>query len=146
MVDDPCAAVRAAARSVALGGTLHVVDFGDMAGLPSWFRKGMTAWLARFHVRHRPEIEETIKMLTSERRSTTERTSLAGGYALLLRLRQLAQVEPEGLEQLRDRDASLVENSPHVPTTTPSRGGTTRTRRPWELERARIRKLARRRT
>ena len=32
MVDDPEAAVRAAARHLAPGGTLHVVDFGDMAG------------------------------------------------------------------------------------------------------------------
>lgn len=86
MVDDPARAVRAAARSLAPGGTLHIVDFGDMAGLPAWFRTGMTAWLARFHVRHRPEVEATLRALASGRRSRMERTTLAGGYALLLRL------------------------------------------------------------
>ena len=38
MVDEPEAAVRAAVRHLAPGGTLHIVDFGDMAGLPGWFR------------------------------------------------------------------------------------------------------------
>ena len=46
--------LRAAVRHLAPGGTLHVVDFGDMAGLPGWFRRAMAAWLAKFHVRHRP--------------------------------------------------------------------------------------------
>ena len=32
--------------AVAPGGELHVVDFGQQAGLPAWFRGGLSAWLA----------------------------------------------------------------------------------------------------
>jgi S-adenosylmethionine-diacylgycerolhomoserine-N-methlytransferase len=62
-VDDPERAVRAAFRCLAPVGTLHVVDFGDMAGLPSWFRWAMTAWLDRFGVHHRPEVDATLRGL-----------------------------------------------------------------------------------
>lgn len=88
MVDDPARAVRAAARSLAPGGTLHIVDFGDMAGLPAWFRTGTTAWLARFHVRHRPEVEATLRALAAEGARRLETVAVARHYALLLRLRQ----------------------------------------------------------
>jgi S-adenosylmethionine-diacylgycerolhomoserine-N-methlytransferase len=43
MVDDREAALRVAADALAPGGSLHVVDFGDLAGLPKWFRRVMTA-------------------------------------------------------------------------------------------------------
>lgn len=88
MVDDPAAAVRAAARNLAPGGTLHVVDFGDMAGLASWFRYGMTAWLASFHVRHRPEIEATLRALEAEDAGRFETVAIARRYALFQHLRQ----------------------------------------------------------
>lgn len=87
MVDDPAAAVRAAVRHLAPGGTLHVVDFGGMAGLPPWFRRGMTAWLARFHVRHRPEVEAELRALAAGTGARVERAELGRGYALLLRSR-----------------------------------------------------------
>jgi S-adenosylmethionine-diacylgycerolhomoserine-N-methlytransferase len=37
--------VEAAAGQLAPGGELHVVDFGDLAGLPDWSRQGLNAWL-----------------------------------------------------------------------------------------------------
>ncbi|MFO1072907.1 MAG: class I SAM-dependent methyltransferase [Geminicoccaceae bacterium] len=87
MVDDPEAAVRAAWRHLAPGGTLHIVDFGDMAGLPGWCRTAMTAWLSRFHVRHRPEVERTLQELARTHGGRLERIGICGRYALLLRLR-----------------------------------------------------------
>jgi S-adenosylmethionine-diacylgycerolhomoserine-N-methlytransferase len=87
MVDDPAAAIRAAVRALAPRGTLHVVDFGDMAGLPGWCRRAMTAWLARFRVRHRPEVEASLRAWAAEMCWRLERAELASGYALLLRLR-----------------------------------------------------------
>ena len=87
MVDDPEAALRAAWRHLAPGGTLHIVDFGDMAGLPGWCRRLMVAWLARFHVRHRPEIERTLAELAAVHGGRLERTDIGGRYAMLLRLR-----------------------------------------------------------
>ena len=87
MVDDPEAALRAAARQLAPSGTLHVVDFGDMAGLPGLVRQAMAAWLARFHVRHRPEVEATLLQLAVERSGWVESVGIFWRYAQLQRLR-----------------------------------------------------------
>jgi S-adenosylmethionine-diacylgycerolhomoserine-N-methlytransferase len=86
MVDDPEAALRAATAGLAAGGSLHVVDFGDMRGLPAWFRRSMVAWLARFHVRHRPETEATLRHLAEERGGVLETVEILGRYAMLHRL------------------------------------------------------------
>lgn len=87
MVDDPTAAVRAAAGALRPGvGTLHVVDFGSMAGLPAPVPALMRGWLARFGVRHRPEVEATLRELAAGGRGRlTEAARIARGYALLLR-------------------------------------------------------------
>jgi S-adenosylmethionine-diacylgycerolhomoserine-N-methlytransferase len=86
MVDDPGAAVRAAMRRLAPGGTLHIVDFGDMAGLPSWFRRTMVGWLARFHVRHRPEVADVLRGLADDGGARLEIFAIARRYAMLMRL------------------------------------------------------------
>jgi S-adenosylmethionine-diacylgycerolhomoserine-N-methlytransferase len=85
MVDDAERAVRAAFRCLAPAGTLHVVDFGDMAGLPGWFRRGMVAWLRRFGVRHRPEVEATLRALAGVG-VRVETAEIGRRYALLHRL------------------------------------------------------------
>jgi len=86
MVDDPECAVQAAFRCLALAGTLHVVDFGDMAGLPRWFRRGIAAWLRRFGVRHRPAVEATLRALAGAG-SKVETTEIGRRYALPHKLR-----------------------------------------------------------
>ncbi len=86
MVDDPEAAVRAAAGVLLPGGTLHIVDFGDMAKLPGWFRKAMVGWLARFHVRHKPVVEPTLRALADTDGGTVQTIEIARRYAMLLRL------------------------------------------------------------
>jgi S-adenosylmethionine-diacylgycerolhomoserine-N-methlytransferase len=86
MVDDPATVVRTAAHHLAPWGTLHIVDFGDMAGLPRWFRGAMAAWLARFHVHHRPEVEATLRQVATERQAHLESVGIAGRYAMLQRL------------------------------------------------------------
>jgi S-adenosylmethionine-diacylgycerolhomoserine-N-methlytransferase len=84
MVDDPERAVRAAFRHLTPVGTLHVVDFGDMAGLPGWFRRGMAAWLRRFGVRHRPEVKAELHRLAATSDALVECQLIAEGYAMLL--------------------------------------------------------------
>lgn len=87
MVDDPESALRAAAGALAPGGSLHVVDFGDMAELPRWFAALMRTWLGKFHVHHRPEVERTLAALAREQAAVLERIAIGRRYALLFRLR-----------------------------------------------------------
>lgn len=91
MVDDPAAALRSAAAALRPGGTLHVVDFGDMAHLPRWFAGLMRVWLARFHVRHRPEVAPTLRRIAEQHGGKLAETQIARRYALLYRLRLPAQ-------------------------------------------------------
>ncbi len=60
------AALRQAYAAVAAGGRLHVVDFGDQADLPRWFRAGLRAWLANFSVEPRAELEAELETLAAE--------------------------------------------------------------------------------
>jgi S-adenosylmethionine-diacylgycerolhomoserine-N-methlytransferase len=50
MVQDPQRALDNARRSVAPGGRVVVVDFGDLLGLPALPRVVLRRWLALFHV------------------------------------------------------------------------------------------------
>jgi S-adenosylmethionine-diacylgycerolhomoserine-N-methlytransferase len=50
MIPDWEGALDHAAGLLADGGALHIVDFGDLAGLPSPFAALLRSWLARFHV------------------------------------------------------------------------------------------------
>ena len=75
--------MRAAVAAARAGGTLHVVDFGDMAGLPDWFRGAIAAWLARFQVRYRPEVKATLDTLRAS--GGLEIFEIARRYAILMR-------------------------------------------------------------
>jgi S-adenosylmethionine-diacylgycerolhomoserine-N-methlytransferase len=50
MIPDWEAALDHAAGLLAGDGQLHIVDFGDLAGLPRPFAAALRAWLAKFHV------------------------------------------------------------------------------------------------
>lgn len=60
MIPDWQRALTEALRHVAPGGRLMVVDFGDQAALPSAFRSLLRAWLARFHVTPREDLEAVL--------------------------------------------------------------------------------------
>lgn len=53
-------ALAPALAAVAPGGSLHVVDFGQFEGWPRWFKAGMYAWLAKFTVYPRADLEEAL--------------------------------------------------------------------------------------
>jgi len=66
MIPDWKAAVEQAAAVLAPGGSLHIVDFGDLDGLPGVGRKGLLAWLAHFHVTPRSDLAEfAVTLATS---------------------------------------------------------------------------------
>lgn len=66
MIPDWQAALQQAARHVAPGGQLAVVDFGQQSGLPRWFRKSLLAWLDRFHVSPRANLPEMMARLAHD--------------------------------------------------------------------------------
>jgi S-adenosylmethionine-diacylgycerolhomoserine-N-methlytransferase len=68
---------------VALGGSLHVVDFGDCAGLPAPFKAGLRRWLTAFDVTPRNDLPDALARLAADRSMTCEVESRFGGYAIL---------------------------------------------------------------
>jgi len=48
------------------GGSLHIVDFGEQSRLPSAFRAGLRAWLRKFSVEPRAELEGELRRLAQE--------------------------------------------------------------------------------
>ena len=53
-------AIEEAIRHLKADGTFHAVDFGQQDELPRWFRRALVAWLARFHVDPRADLEEVL--------------------------------------------------------------------------------------
>lgn len=59
-------AVTHAASLLAPGGSLHIVDFGDLSGLPAPLRAGLRAWLTRFHVTPRADLGAALAALCED--------------------------------------------------------------------------------
>jgi len=82
--------MRDAANRLAPGGELHIVDFGDLAGLPAWTRRGLYAWLERFHVTPRADLFDVAGAIAAEFGGTSERQALYRGFAWIAVLRKPA--------------------------------------------------------
>lgn len=65
MIPDWQSVIRAAHAATAPGGRMLIVDFGDCADLPGFFKRGLGAWLARFHVHPRTELEAELRALSA---------------------------------------------------------------------------------
>lgn len=63
------------------GGSLHVVDFGQQEHLPRWFRDLLRAWLAKFHVEPRAELEAAMRSAAAAAGGEALFTSLYRDYA-----------------------------------------------------------------
>lgn len=81
MIPDWQGAIRTAAAQLRPGGVLHIVDFGDQHGLPSWFRALLQAWLARFHVTPRDGLADTLAQVAGEMGLEGGTVPLYRGYA-----------------------------------------------------------------
>ena len=64
-------------------GSLHVVDFGMQRQLPAWFRAMLHAWLTKFHVTPRGDMEAVMRELATEHSGRLEFASLYRDYARL---------------------------------------------------------------
>ena len=79
-------AIAAAARAVAAGGNLHIVDFGQQERLPRWFRRGLFAWLDKFDVTPRAELALTLSRIAQAQSLHDDCRPLYRGYAWMGRL------------------------------------------------------------
>lgn len=80
MIPDWKQALNAAQAALAADGRVHVVDFGDLKGLPPLGERALRAWLALFHVAPREELLRTIEKGGS---GDTKLDLLAGRYAFI---------------------------------------------------------------
>jgi S-adenosylmethionine-diacylgycerolhomoserine-N-methlytransferase len=76
------AALREAVRHLAPGGSLHIVDFGDQAGLPAPFRATLNRWLALFHVSPRKTLAAELSRLALSLGLRAKAESRFRGYAV----------------------------------------------------------------
>jgi len=75
------AAVSEALAHLAPGGSLHVVDFGGQDRLPHWFRVALVAWLSKFHVEPRGDLEQVLREAAVACGGTLDFESLHRDYA-----------------------------------------------------------------
>ena len=80
--------LASAARLLARGGELHVVDFGQQEGLPTAFRSGLRAWLAQFHVTPRAQLRQAVEQLAREHDAAVTFVPVGRGYAWRLTLKK----------------------------------------------------------
>lgn len=90
MIPDWRAAATQAVAVLAPGGSLHIVDFGDLAGLPAPLSSALRAWLARFHVTPRRELAEFAASLAAQRRMACRMRRGPFGYYQLLTITRKA--------------------------------------------------------
>lgn len=84
MMDDWREALEYAFTQIRPGGTIYVVDFGDQAGLPTWFKRALKRWLDQFHVRFRPEIRAYFEEQEKAGRGRMTYRPVMRGYAYRL--------------------------------------------------------------
>ena len=83
MIPDWKLVLEHAAGLLAPDGALHVVDFGDQAELPGWFREGIFAWLDHFSVTPRLELGEQLNSMAPLPERCCRVRKLYGGYAVI---------------------------------------------------------------
>lgn len=83
MIPDWEKTVAASLAALKPGGSLHIADFGQQEGLPRWFGPMLRAWLRRFHVTPRANLESTLRTMIDGAPYRLEFTSHALGYAWL---------------------------------------------------------------
>lgn len=75
------AALDRSFAAVKPGGSLHIVDFGEQAGLPRWFRAGLRSWLAKFTVEPRADLEAQLHSLALRENAAVAFERLHRDYA-----------------------------------------------------------------
>jgi S-adenosylmethionine-diacylgycerolhomoserine-N-methlytransferase len=92
MIPDWRRALKTAAENVRPGGTIHIVDFGDLEGLWAPIARAIRAWLRLFHVAPRDEL---LKSLEGARNTTLSFYIFPGRYAFVITAHPEAFSEPD---------------------------------------------------
>lgn len=74
------AALEQAVAALAPGGSVRIVDFGDLSGLPTPLAGGLRKWLAHFHVTPRVELQTVCARIANDRRLKLEHMRGPLGY------------------------------------------------------------------
>ncbi|RYE33943.1 MAG: methyltransferase domain-containing protein [Hyphomicrobiales bacterium] len=74
--------VAEALRRLEPGGSLHIVDFGDQAGLPAAFKAVLLRWLAQFHVTPRVSLPQVVAALAEAAGAECRLGAPYRGYAI----------------------------------------------------------------
>ena len=82
MIPDWEAALRQAARCVAPGGRLEIVDFGQQERLPELWRRALFGWLGAFHVSPRAGLQAAVERLALDVGGVAQSRALYRGYAV----------------------------------------------------------------
>lgn len=82
--------VTEALRRLSPGGSLHIVDFGDQAGLPAAFKAVLRRWLALFHVTPRDDLPTALDAIAQACDASSRATPLYRGYAVKAELGRTA--------------------------------------------------------
>ncbi len=101
------AALDHAARLVAPGGSLHIVDFGDFERLPSLFGLGLRRWLKTFSVTPRVELDAELSRACDRRALSKQVEKRFRGYAI----HAVARARPIGGDDAHGRDARRDETA-----------------------------------
>ncbi len=80
MIPDWQSAADHAASLLAPEGELHIVDFGDLAGLPRPLAALLKAWLGKFHVEPRNDMPGALQHIANDRGLTLASTRGPMGY------------------------------------------------------------------
>lgn len=86
MIPDWKGTIAHGAEVLAPGGQLHIVDFGQQERLPRAFKALLHAWLAKFDVEPRAELESVVRSVAAARQLTPAFAPLYRGYACSARL------------------------------------------------------------
>jgi S-adenosylmethionine-diacylgycerolhomoserine-N-methlytransferase len=80
-------ALGRAADALAPGGSIHICEFGPCTRLPRLFRRGLYAWLHRFHVTPIDGLEQRLSDFAAKRRFDLDYREVNGAYTVLAVLR-----------------------------------------------------------
>lgn len=75
-------ALQQALDALAPGGRLMIVDFGEQARLPLWFKRALRRWLARFSVTPRDGLTAELERIAAMPGYRVRRAQLYRGYAV----------------------------------------------------------------